>query len=115
MPTSWSAGSRRTAWASWAPRLGRRCRRCGRRWGGPSRSVSSGPVWLAPWSGSIRRPRPRWGEDGDPVDVLLLVAVVETPYNPAEYHSLDEVSRQRLDEIEHFFISYNKVEGRRFK
>ena len=90
------------------------------------------------------------GEDGDPVDVLLLmdeaafpgcvvparligvleaeqteqgkavrndrlVAVVETPYNPAEYHSLEEVSPQRLDEIEHFFISYNQVEGRQFK
>jgi inorganic pyrophosphatase len=90
------------------------------------------------------------GEDGDPVDVLLLmeepafsgcvvparligvleaeqtergktirndrlVAVVETPYNPAEYRSLDEVSRQRLEEIEHFFVSYNEVEGRQFK
>ena len=90
------------------------------------------------------------GEDGDPVDVLLLadepafpgcvvparligvleaeqtedgktvrndrlVAAVETPYNPAEYHSLGEVSRQRLDEIEHFFVSYNEIEGRQFK
>lgn len=90
------------------------------------------------------------GEDGDPVDVLLLadepavvgcvaparligvieaeqteggktirndrlIAVVETPYNPAEYRSLDEVSRQRLDEIEHFFIAYNQMEGRQFK
>ncbi|HEY7428313.1 MAG TPA: inorganic diphosphatase [Gemmataceae bacterium] len=90
------------------------------------------------------------GEDGDPVDVLLLmdepafpgcvvsarligvleaeqtedgktvrndrlVAVVETPYNPAEFHSLEEVSRQRLDEIEHFFVSYNQMEGRQFK
>jgi inorganic pyrophosphatase len=43
------------------------------------------------------------------------VAVVDTPYNPAEYHSLEEVSRQRLDEIEHFFISYNEIEGRHFK
>jgi inorganic pyrophosphatase len=90
------------------------------------------------------------GEDGDPVDVLLLadepafagcvvparligvieaeqtqdgktvrndrlIAIVETPYNPAEYRSLDEVSRQRLDEIEHFFTSYNEMEGRQFK
>jgi inorganic pyrophosphatase len=90
------------------------------------------------------------GEDGDPVDVLLLmdepafpgcvvparligvleaeqtedgktvrndrlVAVVETPYNPAEFQSLEEVSRQRLDEIEHFFVSYNQAEGRQFK
>jgi inorganic pyrophosphatase len=90
------------------------------------------------------------GEDGDPVDVLILtdepafpgcvvpalligvleaeqtedgrtirndrlVAVVETPYNRAEYRSLDEVSRQRLEEIEHFFVSYNEMEGRQFK
>jgi inorganic pyrophosphatase len=90
------------------------------------------------------------GEDGDPLDVLLLmdepafpgcvvparligvleaeqtedgktvrndrlVAVVETPYNPAEIHSLEDVSRQRLDEIEHFFVSYNQMEGRQFK
>jgi inorganic pyrophosphatase len=90
------------------------------------------------------------GEDGDPVDVLLLmdepafpgcvvtarligvleaeqtedgetvrndrlVAVLETPYNPPEYRSLDEVSRQRLAEIEHFFVSYNQMEGRHFK
>jgi inorganic pyrophosphatase len=90
------------------------------------------------------------GEDGDPVDVLLLmdepafpgcivparligvleaeqtengmtvrndrlVATIETPYNPAEFHSLEEVSRQRLDEIEHFFVSYNQMEGRQLK
>jgi inorganic pyrophosphatase len=90
------------------------------------------------------------GEDGDPLDVLLLmdepafpgcvvparligvleaeqteggktvrndrlVAVVETPYNPVEFRSLEQVSRQRLDEVEHFFISYNQMEGRKFK
>jgi inorganic pyrophosphatase len=90
------------------------------------------------------------GEDGDPLDILLLmdeaafpgcvvparligvleaeqtedgktvrndrfVAVVETPYNPAEFRSLEEVSGQRLDEIEHFFVSYNQMEGRQFR
>jgi len=90
------------------------------------------------------------GEDGDPVDVLVLldepsfpgcvvparligvieaaqtqdgktirndrlVAVVETPYNPPLFRSLDELSPQHLDEIEHFFISYNQIEGRQFK
>src|SRR5215475_14505888 len=90
------------------------------------------------------------GEDGDPIDVLVLmdepafpgcvvsarligvleaeqteggktvrndrlVAVVETPYNPAEFRSLEEVDRRRLDEIEHFFVSYNQMEGRQFK
>jgi inorganic pyrophosphatase len=43
------------------------------------------------------------------------VAVVETALNPAELHSIDALSRQRLDEIEHFFVSYNEAEGRKFK
>lgn len=90
------------------------------------------------------------GEDGDPVDVLLLMeestfpgcvvparlvgvleaeetengktvrndrllAAIETPYNPLEYHSIADLSPNRLDEIEHFFISYNEIEGRTFK
>jgi inorganic pyrophosphatase len=54
-------------------------------------------------------------EHGKTVRNDRLVAVVETPYNPAEYESLDEVGRQRLDEIEHFFVSYNLMEGRQFK
>src|SRR5262245_23726872 len=54
-------------------------------------------------------------EGGKTVCNDRLVAVVETPYNPAEYRSLDEVGPQRLGEIEQFFVSYNKVEGRQFK
>jgi inorganic pyrophosphatase len=53
-------------------------------------------------------------EEGKPLRNDRLIAVVETPMNPAEYRSLDELSRQRLDEIEHFFISYNQMEGRQF-
>src|SRR5258705_13911524 len=90
------------------------------------------------------------GEDGDPVDVLVLldepafpgcivparligileaeqthkektirndrlVAVVETPYNPPAFHTLQELSPQCLAELEHFFIAYNQMEGRQFK
>jgi inorganic pyrophosphatase len=54
-------------------------------------------------------------EGGKTIRNDRLIAVVETPYNPAEYLSLDEVSSQRLDEIEHFFIAYNQMEGRQFK
>src|SRR5215472_7514710 len=53
-------------------------------------------------------------EDGKTIRNDRLV-VVETPYNPAEFHALEEVSRQRLDEIEHCFVSYNQMEGRQFK
>jgi inorganic pyrophosphatase len=90
------------------------------------------------------------GEDGDPLDVLLLldepvitgcvvpvrligvleaeqtesgktvrndrlIGVVETLVNPAEPTSLDEIGEQALREIEHFFVSYNEIEGRQFK
>ncbi|HTU26954.1 MAG TPA: inorganic diphosphatase [Pirellulales bacterium] len=90
------------------------------------------------------------GEDGDPLDVLLLLeepaavgtavparligvieaeqteggktsrndrllAVLETPFNPPPYKSLDDLDDQLLAEIEHFFVSYNEAEGRVFK
>jgi inorganic pyrophosphatase len=90
------------------------------------------------------------GEDGDPLDVLVLldepafpgcvvparligiieaeqtqggktvrndrlVAVIETPYNPPAFQTLLELSPQCLAELEHFFISYNQMEGRQFK
>ncbi len=54
-------------------------------------------------------------EDGKTVRNDRLVAVVETPYNPPEVRSLTELSEQRLTEIEHFFESYNAIEGRRFQ
>ena len=54
-------------------------------------------------------------ENGRTVRNDRLVAVVETPYNPAEYQSLDEVHAQRLTEIEQFFVSYNRIEGRAFR
>jgi inorganic pyrophosphatase len=54
-------------------------------------------------------------EDGKTVRNDRLVAVVETPYNPAQYRSLDDLGQQRLEEIEHFFVSYNEAEGRQFK
>jgi inorganic pyrophosphatase len=54
-------------------------------------------------------------EDGRTIRNDRLIAVVETPYNPAEFQSLEEVSQQRLDEIEHFFVSYNQMEGRQFR
>ncbi len=44
-----------------------------------------------------------------------LLGVVDTPYNPPEVRSLAEIGKQRLDEIEHFFVSYNEAENRRFR
>ena len=55
------------------------------------------------------------GKDGKTVRNDRLLGVVETPNNPPEVSSLHDLSRQRLDEIEHFFVSYNEMEGRRFR
>lgn len=54
-------------------------------------------------------------EDGKSVRNDRLIAVVENATNPAELHSLKEMSPRRLDEVEHFFVSYNEMVGRRFK
>jgi inorganic pyrophosphatase len=91
------------------------------------------------------------GEDGDAVDVLMLMdepialgavvplrligvlkaeqtetsgkvtrndrllGVLETPYNPAELSDISGLHPHRIDEIEHFFKSYNAMEGRSFR
>jgi inorganic pyrophosphatase len=44
-----------------------------------------------------------------------LLGVLETKHNPPEVHHYKDLSPQRLAEIEHFFLSYNLMEGRAFK
>jgi inorganic pyrophosphatase len=44
-----------------------------------------------------------------------LVAVPQTPVNAPQIRQISELGRDRLDEIEHFFVSYNEAQGRRFK
>lgn len=44
-----------------------------------------------------------------------LLGVLETPYNPPRFRTLDDVEPQLLEEIEHFFVSFNQMEGRVFK
>jgi inorganic pyrophosphatase len=50
-------------------------------------------------------------ESGRTVRNDRLVAVVETPHNPAEFLSLGGVHEQRVTEIEQFFVAYNLLEG----
>lgn len=54
-------------------------------------------------------------KDGKTVRNDRLLGVVETPANPPEYRSLDELNQHAVDEIEHFFLSYNAMEGKRFR
>ncbi len=44
-----------------------------------------------------------------------ILGVLETPHNPPEIRHYRDLSPQRLAEIEHFFLSYNLMEGRAFK
>jgi inorganic pyrophosphatase len=44
-----------------------------------------------------------------------LIAVLETPVNHAEVTRLDAIPGPRLQEIEEFFVTYNALQGRRFK
>jgi inorganic pyrophosphatase len=54
-------------------------------------------------------------EKGKTVRNDRLIGVVETPYNRPDVRSLDQLGKSRLDELEHFFISYNQAEGRQFE
>ncbi len=53
--------------------------------------------------------------DGRLVRNDRLLAVLETPYNPPDITDIADVHPHRLDEIEHFFKSYNDMEGRDFR
>ena len=44
-----------------------------------------------------------------------LLAVPVTPVNPALFAHIDDLPDAWLKEIEHFFVSYNKAEGREYK
>lgn len=53
--------------------------------------------------------------DGRVVRNDRLLGVLETPYNPPEVIDISGVHPHRLDEIEHFFISYNQMEKRNYR
>ncbi|HEX8229290.1 MAG TPA: inorganic diphosphatase [Chloroflexia bacterium] len=44
-----------------------------------------------------------------------LIAVAANSHAHKEVRSLDDISSALVDEIEHFFVSYNEVKGKQFK
>ena len=44
-----------------------------------------------------------------------LLACPQTPVNEPAFTHLKQLGRQRLDEIEQFFVTYNTLQGRRFE
>lgn len=53
--------------------------------------------------------------DGETFRNDRLLAVLDTPQNPPEFNHYRDLPLRRLAEIEHFFLSYNLMEGRAFK
>ncbi|HEV7902434.1 MAG TPA: inorganic diphosphatase [Pyrinomonadaceae bacterium] len=54
-------------------------------------------------------------ESGETVRNDRLIAVAEKARNHKEVRSLGQLSEHLLEEIEHFFISYNEIKGVEFK
>ena len=54
-------------------------------------------------------------EDGRTFRNDRLLGVLETPHNPPDVRHYRELPPQKLAEIEHFFLSYNLMEGRAFR
>jgi inorganic pyrophosphatase len=44
-----------------------------------------------------------------------LIAIAETPVNPARIRNLKEIAPRLLHELEHFLESYNRAQGRKFR
>jgi hypothetical protein len=66
-------------------------------------SPPSPAAWYLPRL--IGVPEARQTEGGEAIRNDRLVAVVETPYKPPKYRSLEEVNPQSLEEIEHFYVT----------
>jgi len=54
-------------------------------------------------------------EDGETMRNDRLIAMAANARNHKEVRSLGQLSENLLDEIEHFFVSYNEMKGKRFE
>ena len=54
-------------------------------------------------------------EDGETTRNDRLVAIVENSRNHKDVRSLNQLNGNLLDEMEHFFVSYNEMKGKKFK
>lgn len=54
-------------------------------------------------------------ENGETTRNDRLIAVAENARNHREVRSLEQIDENLLDEIEHFFVSYNEMKGKRFQ
>jgi inorganic pyrophosphatase len=54
-------------------------------------------------------------EDGETTRNDRLIAIADNARNHREVHSLDQLNANLVDEIEHFFVSYNEMKGKQFR
>jgi inorganic pyrophosphatase len=54
-------------------------------------------------------------EDGETTRNDRLIAVAANARNHREVRALDQLGANLLDEIEHFFVSYNEMKGKKFE
>ena len=54
-------------------------------------------------------------EDGETTRNDRLIAVATNTHTLREVRSLDQLSESKVNEIEHFFVSYNTAKGKQFK
>jgi inorganic pyrophosphatase len=54
-------------------------------------------------------------EEGNTARNDRLIAVAADSHDHREVRSLDEISKNLVNEIEHFFVSYNESKGKKFK
>jgi len=53
--------------------------------------------------------------DGKKEENDRLIAVAANSRRHGEIKSIDDLSPELVDEIEHFFVSYNEIKGKRFE
>lgn len=53
-------------------------------------------------------------EDGKTTRNDRLIAIADNSRNHREVQSIEQLSRNLVDEIEHFFVSYNTIKGKQF-
>lgn len=63
--------------------------------------------------GALKAKQTERNERVEENDRLIAVSVVSNSYS--EVKSLEDINKNILDEIEHFFISYNEQAGKKFK
>jgi inorganic pyrophosphatase len=64
--------------------------------------------------GVLRATQKQKGKKGKPTRNDRLLAIPETPVNHPALRDVRELESERVQEIEEFFISYNRAQGREF-